>query len=123
MRGDQDHLIAMQQAEIERLRERVRQLEDALAPGGFDPPIEWSLTPKEAAMLSHLTTREIASKESLYGVLYSGSLEQPDIKIIDVFICKLRKKLSPHGVEVKTVWGRGYSLVDRHRYAGKKVDG
>lgn len=32
-------------------------------------------------------------------------------KIIDVFICKLRAKLRPHGLEIATIWGRGYELT------------
>ena len=44
-----------------------------------------------------------------------GGMDEPEIKIIDVFVCKLRKKLSKisGGIEfVETVWGRGYVLRD-----------
>ena len=46
--------------------------------------------------------------------LYS-SMDEPEIKIIDVFVCKLRKKLSEAsgGVNyIETVWGRGYMLKE-----------
>ena len=47
--------------------------------------------------------------------LYNGGVPEPEIKIIDVFVCKLRKKLAQatggsHYIE--TVWGRGYVLRD-----------
>jgi two-component system cell cycle response regulator CtrA len=44
-----------------------------------------------------------------------GGMDEPELKIIDVFICKLRKKLSAAtGGEnyIETVWGRGYVLRD-----------
>jgi two-component system cell cycle response regulator CtrA len=47
--------------------------------------------------------------------LYNG-LKEPEVKIIDVFICKLRKKLAEaagHGNQIETVWGGGYMLRDR----------
>ncbi len=45
------------------------------------------------------------------GHLYGG-MNEPEIKIIDVFICKMRSKLSEAGGEnlIETVWGRGYLL-------------
>jgi two-component system cell cycle response regulator CtrA len=43
-----------------------------------------------------------------------GGIDEPDLKIIDVFVCKLRKKLQKEsGVNhIETVWGRGYILRD-----------
>ncbi len=54
------------------------------------------------------------SKEMFLNHLYAG-VDEPQIKIIDVFICKLRKKLSAAtgGANyIETVWGRGYMLRD-----------
>jgi hypothetical protein len=40
-------------------------------------------------------------------------MDEPEIKIIDVFVCKIRKKLrAVDGHDVETVWGRGYVLRD-----------
>jgi two-component system cell cycle response regulator CtrA len=55
------------------------------------------------------------SKEMMLNHLYGGMDGEPHFKIIDVFICKLRRKLrtatgGPHYIE--TVWGRGYALRD-----------
>ena len=56
----------------------------------------------------------ILTKEMFLNHLYS-SLDKPEMKIIDVFICKLRKKLSDAagGKDyIDTVWGRGYMLKE-----------
>jgi two-component system cell cycle response regulator CtrA len=48
-------------------------------------------------------------------------MDEPELKIIDVFICKLRKKLAAatHGKHyIETVWGRGYVLRDPSENAG-----
>jgi two-component system cell cycle response regulator CtrA len=73
-----------------------------------------NLTGKEYQMLELLSLRRgtTITKEMFLGQLYGG-MEEPEIKIIDVFICKLRKKLAaPSGGKdyIETVWGRGYLL-------------
>lgn len=71
------------------------------------------LTGTEFAILELLMSRQgsTLTKEAIIEHLYGG-IDEPQIKIIDVFICKLRKKLSRLGVGhmVGTVWGRGYGL-------------
>jgi len=74
------------------------------------------LTGKEYQMLELLSLRKgtTLTKEMFLNHLYGG-LDEPELKIIDVFICKLRKKLAmatggDHYIE--TVWGRGYVLRD-----------
>ena len=74
------------------------------------------LTNKEYAILELLAMRKgtVLTKEMFLNHLYS-SMDEPEIKIIDVFVCKLRKKLSEAsgGVNyIETVWGRGYMLKD-----------
>jgi two-component system cell cycle response regulator CtrA len=72
------------------------------------------LTGKEYAMLELLALRKgtTLTKEMFLNHLYGG-MDEPELKIIDVFICKLRKKLSnaANGQNyIETVWGRGYVL-------------
>jgi two-component system cell cycle response regulator CtrA len=74
------------------------------------------LTNKEYAILELLAMRKgtVLTKEMFLNHLYS-SMDEPEIKIIDVFICKLRKKLADAsgGTNyIETVWGRGYMLKD-----------
>ncbi len=54
------------------------------------------------------------SKEAFVNHLYNG-MDEPDPKIVDVFICRLRKKLadlSDGDNYIETIWGRGYMLRD-----------
>jgi two-component system cell cycle response regulator CtrA len=63
------------------------------------------------------------TKEMFLNHLYGG-MDEPEQKIIDVFVCKLRKKLqdASGGVNyIETVWGRGYVLRDPEVEAGAKV--
>ena len=73
------------------------------------------LTGKEYQMLELLSLRKgtTLTKEMFLNHLYGG-LDEPEVKIIDVFICKLRKKLNALAREdyIETVWGRGYMLRD-----------
>ena len=74
------------------------------------------LTGKEYQMLELLSLRKgtTLTKEMFLNHLYGG-MDEPKLKIIDVFICKLRKKLSEatsRENHIETVWGRGYVLRD-----------
>jgi two-component system, cell cycle response regulator CtrA len=72
------------------------------------------LTGKEYLMLELLAMRKgsTLTKEMFLSHLYGG-MDEPEMKIIDVFICKLRKKLaSASGGKdyIETIWGRGYAM-------------
>ncbi len=74
------------------------------------------LTGKEYQMLELLSLRKgtTLTKEMSLNHLYGG-MDEPELKIIDLFICKLRKKLSEAtgwDNHIETVWGRGYVLRD-----------
>ena len=74
------------------------------------------LTGKEYQMLELLSLRKgtTLTKEKFLNHLYGG-MDEPELKIIDVFICKLRKKLceaTGEDTNIETVWGRGYVLKD-----------
>jgi len=76
------------------------------------------LTGKEYGILELLSLRKgtTLTKEMFLNHLYGG-MDEPELKIIDVFVCKLRKKLAAatQGDNyIETVWGRGYVLRDPH---------
>ena len=76
------------------------------------------LTAKEYGIIELLSLRKgtTLTKEMFLNHLYGG-MDEPELKIIDVFVCKLRKKLSTAtGGEhyIETVWGRGYVLREPH---------
>jgi len=80
------------------------------------------LTVKEHGILQLLSLRKgvTLSKEQFLDHLYGG-MDDPQLKIIDVFICKLRQKLASatEGENyIETVWGRGYVLRDPQEQSG-----
>ena len=79
-----------------------------------DKPVH--LTGKEYGIMELLSLRKgtTLTKEMFLNHLYNG-MDEPELKIIDVFVCKLRKKLaavSDEEIYIHTVWGRGYVLRD-----------
>jgi len=78
------------------------------------------LTAKEFRIIEFLALRKgaVLSKDAFLNHLYGG-IDEPEPKIIDVFICKLRRKLVENGAEglsVDTVWGQGYILRETRDY-------
>ena len=83
------------------------------------------LTGKEYQMLELLSLRKgtTLTKEMFLNHLYGG-MDEPELKIIDVFICKLRKKLAnaAGGTNfIETVWGRGYVLREQEHQEMKRA--
>jgi DNA-binding response OmpR family regulator len=78
-----------------------------------------ALTRQEMAVLTALQDAggRPLSKERLHSALYwqRHDDEEPDAKIVDVWVCRLRKKVAPLGIVIKTVWGQGYRLVAARR--------
>jgi two-component system, cell cycle response regulator CtrA len=90
-----------------------------------DKPLH--LTGKEYGIIELLSLRKgtTLTKEMFLNHLYGG-MDEPELKIIDVFVCKLRKKLAQatggmHYIE--TVWGRGYVLRDPAQPSGAERHG
>jgi two-component system cell cycle response regulator CtrA len=82
-----------------------------------------NLTGKEYRMLELLSLRRgtTITKEMFLSQLYGG-MDEPEIKIIDVFMCKIRKKLAiaSGGKDyIETVWGRGYLLREPQEVKAK----
>lgn len=117
-----DELLARIHAVLRRARAAAPQ-EVAFGPLALDlvahrasvGGIQVPLTGKEYACLEFLATRRgmTVTKEMFLAHLYGGQ-DEPEMKIIDVFICKLRRKLSEAGAPpvVETVWGRGYTIAN-----------
>lgn len=112
---DQTARLEALAAENERLRDRILVLEEQLGMG-VEWPLFLGLTPHEGKALGALMRREMQSKESLWLALYGMRPDDgPEIKIIDVFICKMRKKLTRFGITIDTLWGQGYRLKPEMR--------
>jgi two-component system cell cycle response regulator CtrA len=83
------------------------------------------LTGKEYAILELLCLRKGATltKDMFLNHLYGG-MDEPELKIIDVFVCKLRKKLMEAldgECYIETIWGRGYTIKDTPLNANNDV--
>ena len=74
--------------------------------------ISHGFTPTESQILLAIFSTDMMSKDRLFAAIYGAraSGEMPEIKIIDVLICKIRNKLKSIGwpVSIETLWGRGY---------------
>ncbi|WP_026784230.1 helix-turn-helix domain-containing protein [Pleomorphomonas koreensis] len=110
-----DDFADMLREENDRLREQIAFLERALGLE-FMPPVEWRLTPSEARVFGALCTRELMTRDVAMAVLYRDlAKEEAYEKIVDVYICKMRKKLRPFGIEILNRWGVGYELTPESR--------
>lgn len=90
----------------------MAQLEDALGLG-FLTPVEWQLTGAMMRLFGCMMARDLMTKEAGMAAMYRdriGAEDEPEIKIIDVQICKMRARLKLFGIEIQTRWGQGYFL-------------
>ena len=83
------------------------------------------LTAKEFRIIEFLALRKgaVLSKDAFLNHLYGG-IDEPEPKIIDVFMCKLRRKLADAGatgVVIDTIWGQGYILREMRDYDAMTV--
>lgn len=71
------------------------------------------LTGHEMQLLQRLVEvfPRVLSRESAMSWLYQLADKEAEVKIIDVFVCKIRRKLQPLGIRIDTQWGRGYALA------------
>ncbi|XAO70604.1 MAG: response regulator transcription factor [Acetobacteraceae bacterium] len=98
---------------------------DLNAKSAFASGVSIPLTGKEYAILELLVLRRgtILTKDAFLNHLYGGR-DEPEMKIIDVFICKLRRKLQEHGIGnlIGTVWGRGYVLMEEFQPVSRVIN-
>lgn len=101
---------------IEEMAERIRQLEALAHNTEWEPPVLLGLTGTEGRILAVLMGRQgIVTRARLFDALYGARPEQPEEKIIDVLLVKVRAKLRPHGVAIATSWGQGWMLEAEDR--------
>lgn len=102
--------------ELDQAKRLNRELQDATERERFGFHGVAELTEKEAEVVEVLARHGQASKARIYDAIYGLCLDQdrPEPKIVDVFVCKVRKKLAPHGIEIGTLWGRGYEMSPRN---------
>lgn len=106
--------------EIEYLKERVAELEKIIA-GELLFPRSWGLTRTEQAVLGMLYKRDQVTREQMMTYLYGARVNQPEDQIIAVYASRLRSALAPFGIQIKTVWGIGYTMPKESKERLKTV--
>lgn len=102
--------------EFDRLSDAVTMYVRSLAVQAIDTTWEeYGMTPHEGRILDCLARangKPVSKQGLMDAVYYDRPDEEPDCKIIDIFICKARKKLQREGAPywIETHWGVGYSL-------------
>lgn len=107
-------LLEDQAVRIDALEGRVHDLEQALQiDGAANVQSAFGVTEILAQLLIMLADGKPRNKERLHAGLYylRSEHEEPEVKIMDTHVCKLRKHLEPFGVEITTVWGTGYRIT------------
>ena len=111
-------LIEDNPGDVRLIREMLSEAEEGLfeleCVGRLSQGLEYLSSRSAGVVLLDLSLRKgtTLTKEMFLNHLYGG-MDEPELKIIDVFICKLRKKLanaSDGKNFIETVWGRGYVL-------------
>lgn len=95
--------------ENEELRERVRQLEEALCPP-LEAPGHLGLSATQARMFSALLARESVSNDALALCVFGPSNGAVAPETIRVHISRLRKKIDPYGYRIRSIHYLGYRL-------------
>lgn len=103
--------IAALEAENEELRAQVRDLKQELG-RGFPMPRSIRLTPSEERLLAALYCQPIVSRAAAVNALYFDDPEggPEGLKVIDVYLCRLRQRVQPFAIEILTNHGRGWFL-------------
>jgi two-component system cell cycle response regulator CtrA len=99
---------------VSEQRDLIREMRAATTSEVADFVAVAGLTVSEATVVATLVKHGKATKQRLFSALFDGRAnpnDAPEPKIIDVFVCKIRKKLRPAGIEIGTVWGWGYNLT------------
>lgn len=98
--------------EMQYLRDRVEMLESEI---GFKRELMFDLllSDAEQTILRILYKRAQISHASLWIVLYGHlpDCDQPETKIVDVYICRIRAKLAEYGIQIENLWSFGYRLA------------
>ena len=120
MSGLRDDLVRALEQENDDLRARVRELERLLGMTFECPPLI-GLTRQESIIFGLLLKNPLMSKELAISTMYLHKQDEADAKIVDVYICKLRKKLKPYKIDVQTQWGQGYFITREHKAVAEQL--
>lgn len=107
-------LIVKMVDRIDDLEGQISSLESALnLDRTANVQAAFGISENLAHLLIMLSDGKPKNKESLHAGLYyrRPDIDAPETKIIDTLVCKLRKYIEPHHIEIGTVWGSGYQIT------------
>ena len=102
----------MDLGETEELRNRLEELQELLGVGNDDVSRLLTVldaTPQQCEMVGFMLRRAVATRTAMHTVLFGcrPDCDQPEIKLIDVQMVKVRSALKKIGIDVRTEWGSG----------------
>lgn len=104
--------------EVDILHEQVKQLKQLLLPEDWQPPLELGLTAKETLVLSFIYKADAPIRASkildMLCAMYSDG-EVPEFNVVQVFVCKIRKKVAKFDIHIDTIRDRGYMIPPKSR--------
>jgi DNA-binding response OmpR family regulator len=106
--------------ENERLRDRLTVFEESVGVT-LSAPRVLQLSRIKERIFCALYRRGFASRDAIMAAMYGANAYEKDPKILDVSVCQLRKKCRPRGIEIKSVYGRGYEMSDESRRIAKAM--
>lgn len=107
---------------VDQLCERITELEKLLGLHADFPReflIEGKMGGAGRQILGMLMKAELLRRSAIYAALWGAlpDVDQPEEKIVDVYICKIRRDLKPWGIKIEAVWGLGYYMSPAHKRA------
>lgn len=107
MREERDRAFA----ERDEALEALKQIKDTACPSASLPGA-WLLTEAEERLVLLIASRAVLARRDAHVIFYGERPEydQPDPKVFDAWVCKIRTKLAPYGISVDSVWGTGWSM-------------
>jgi len=106
-------------SELQQLRDRVEELEYVIGlrlPNPHDLAMRRLLrgtrqVPRSAEILGMLLKRELVTRDGFSAVLTRRNDDPISDKLLDIYICYIRRVIAEHGIEIETVWGAGYRMT------------
>ena len=109
-------LIAELQDKLDKARETILQLQQLLQAKRGNLYEGIKLTPNQRTVIDMLLmVNGICTKENLYAALYGSKQYKPDAAIIRETLRVIRKQLRPHGIDIKNMRGKGYTISNKSK--------
>lgn len=97
---------------VEYLLEVIAQISNAPPPAWVFPGVHLSKGERKLLFALAEARGRVLTKAALMSAYMAGreADDEPELKLIDVMICHLRRKLAGTGIEIVTAWGVGWSI-------------